>query len=229
MNSTRALEISMRLCFRFFALKILIIGSACFDARIPVTSSTPFGPRDNWLIVGNIGDPDFYPKEILALGADGTRYRTSIQNDLTFALELPGNSIYAFYVIPDPKKNKSTAAILTFDDGRTMDPSDVLRLPKPTLDAWLDLGSIDIKRGQALPTRNPSRVLDFDEDGLVDILDPEDQNDGLNDKKQKWQGEKIGICHVEKNHKKFIFAPLSTLLTHLQHGDKIGSCGSKKL
>lgn len=218
----------MRLCLGFLTLNFLFITSACFDAGF-INSPSPLGPRDEWLIVGNISDADFYPKEILALGVDGTRYRTSIQSDLSFALQLPGRSLYAFYVIPDPTKNASPAAILTFDDGRYMDPSDVLRLPKPTLSALLDLGSLDIKRGQALPTRNPSRELDFDEDGLVDIMDPEDQNDGLNDKKQKWQNEKVGICHVEKEHKIFKFVPLSTLLGHLQHGDKIGSCATQKL
>lgn len=217
----------MRLCLGFLALKVLITASACFNAGVP-NSSAHGGSRDEWLITGNIADPDFYPKEILALGVNGIRYRTNIQSDLSFALELPGHSLYAFYVIPDPTKNRAPAAILTFDDGRNMDQSDVLRLPKPTLDAWLDLGSLDIKRGKAMPTRNPSRALDFDEDGLADILDPEDQNDGLNDKKQKWQNEKVGICHVEKENKKFIFVPLSTLLSHLQHGDEVGSC-SKKL
>jgi hypothetical protein len=216
----------MRLVLGFLAVKILI-GSACFEPRTAALSNRG-GPRDQWLIVGNVGDPDFYPKEILALGVDGVRYRTSIQSDYTFSLELPGNSIYAFYVIPDPAKNTSPAAILTFDDGRYMDQSDVLRLPKPTLNPWLDLGSLDIKRGKAMPTRNPSLMLDFDEDGLVDILDPEDQNDGLNDKRQKWEREKVGICHVEKKNKKFIFTPLATLLGHLQHGDKIGSCSFKK-
>jgi hypothetical protein len=220
------MEISMRLCLRFFALKILLITSACFDAGILSPSSGPGRISDEWIVLGNIADPQFYPKEILALGADGTRYRTSINADLSFSLQLPGNSLYAFYVVPDPTKTALPAAILTFDDGRFMDQSDILRLPKPTLNALLDLGSLDIENGQAFPTRNPSRILDFDEDGLVDIFDPEDQNDGLNDNEQKWENQKVGICHKEKRHKKLMFVQLSTLLIHLQHGDIVGSCGN---
>lgn len=216
----------MRLCLGFFALKILLIGSACFDAGILSPPSSPERVSDEWMVVGNIANPEFYPKEILALGADGTRYRTNINADLTFSLQLPGNSIYAFYVVPEPTKTAQSAAILTFDDGRNMDQSDILRLPKPTLNAWLDLGSLDIDSSQAIPTRNPSRLLDFDEDGLVDIFDPEDQNDGLDDNKQKWESQKVGICHKEKRTKKFIFVQLAILLIHLQHGDIVGSCGN---
>jgi hypothetical protein len=209
---------------RFLALLLLGACAACFNG-----GTSRHQLSDTWFISGQIADPSFFAKEILALGMDGTRYRSLIDADNAFSLDLPGNSVYAFYVIPDPALSKSPAAILTFEDGKKMDVSSTLRLPKTIPYAQLDLGSLDIKQGQAWPTRNPSRYLDFDSDGIVDILDPDDQNDGLKDSKQKYDTERVGLCHHDEDRQKFIFAPLETLLSHLQHGDNVGHCQPKKL
>ena len=218
----------MRIAMRLLALQLLLVASSCYNANQAFIQA----PSDEWLVTGQIGDRSFFAKEILALRTDGARYRTSIKGDSSFAIQLPGNSLYAIYVIPDPRKNPTEAAILTFDDGSNMPISDVLRLPKPTLQPWLDLGSIDIKNSQAFPTKNPSRVLDYDQDSLIDMLDRDDQNDGVQDSKQQWQNQKVGICcflKKDQNNIKSIYAPLATLLSHLQHGDYVGPCNSKKL
>lgn len=214
----------MQISLRLLTLWVLITYIGCSDSSAQLRRLS-----DEWLVTGQIGDASFYAKEILALGMDGTRYRTGVQSDYTFALQLPGNAVYALYVIPDPKLNPKPAAVLTFDDGRNMDQSDTLRLPKLKQKAWLDLGSLDIKSGHAWPTKNPLHELDFDEDGLVDFLDNDDQNDGLRDNNQKWDEEKVGICHTDKYTQKFLLVPLATLLTHIQHGDKVGTCKPQKL
>jgi hypothetical protein len=203
---------------------LLILTLSCSQQEIDINEKL----SDNWIVFGHINDPTFFAKEVLALGMDGTRYRSTLQGE-NFSLRLPGNALYAFYILPDPTHSKLSAAVLTFDEGRKMGQSNTLRLPKPRQSSLLDLGLIDIKNNEAWPMRNPSRFLDFDEDGLPDNIDPDDHNDGLKDYTQKWENEKVGLCHRDKNHESYKEFPLATLLSHLLHGDTIGRCAPKKL
>src|SRR5690242_3079253 len=118
----------MRVLWSFLALMALFVTIACSDRNINSSGTM----SDLWLITGQIGDENFFAKEILILGMDGLRYRSAIQSDSTFAIHVPGNSSYAFYVIPDPQKTDHVAAILTYNNGKNMGTSDTLRLPKPT-------------------------------------------------------------------------------------------------
>lgn len=216
--------------------------SACGPRSLDI-SAPPISKKDEWLISGSLTDPHFANGELIALSLDGTRYRTKIGTDRSFGIELPGSNTYAVYFVPpviekkpDPfsvsdfiKGNPETAAgleaLLSYEDSQEI--RDTLRLPAVIFDHTLSLGEIDIKDSYAFPTSNPANTLDFDSDGLNDYADPDDQNDGLNDREQRLQTERIEVCHYSKGKGALQSIPLPDLLHHLNHGDNLGQCKSR--
>ncbi len=183
---------------------------------------------NNWLITGRMAEADFALGEIVALALNGTRHHAEITAHESFRLNLPGNNTYALYFLPLPNTKTSTkpgaSALLTFEESEEVGMRDTLRLPKATNNANLDLGAISIKGDFAYASNNPSLKLDFDNDGINDFQDRDDQNDGLPDTQQNSEIEQISICH----NSQMLKLSLTTLLTHIDHGDHIGPCDSKK-
>jgi|HubBroStandDraft_4_1064222.scaffolds.fasta_scaffold312717_2 hypothetical protein len=188
--------------------------------------------RDEWLVKGYLVSEAMVNGQILALALDGTRYRTGVDNEMRFGLELPGNATYALYfVMPDYSVGKTDPnfAVLSFENGPDMGESQTLRLPAIVLDAELNLGLVDIKGNYAYPANNPAYLVDFDHDGIPDIADRDDQNDGLSDKKQKAALEEIAICKPTADklgqEKNIEFA---NILPHLAKGARFGRCPKRQ-
>jgi hypothetical protein len=244
----------MSLVFRFvihnsWAFFIFMLG-ACGPEMPP--AGVPHQGNDNtddWLVSGKMSSTGYGDGEIVAIGMDGNRYRSTIAPDQNFDIELPGNSTYAIYFVPakprgernigsasefidtmsGPKNTKTMPALLMFEDSFEIGLRNTLRLPKVITNRYLDLGEIDIKNRQAFPTNNPSSILDFDSDGINDFADQDDQNDGLSDKMQRDQLERVEICHfTSKNTGSTQNIPLSGLYEHMEHGDTFGPCINSK-
>ncbi len=218
--------------------------SGCGPAELPERNYYRGRSFDNWLVSGQIANGGYDGGEVLALGIDGLRYRSRIAEDQTFAIQLPGNSTYAVYFlnqqdVADSKslegsinaalasthKKSGNEALLNFEESADIGMRETLRLPKVVLKNVLQLGQIDIKGDRAFPTINPSLSLDFDYDGLSDFSDQDDQNDGLFDRDQLNENDRIEICHFNGNDPgKSIAIPLSSLLEHVEDGDSLGPC-----
>ena len=204
---------------------------------------------DSWLVTGQISNDGYGGGEVLALALDGMRYRSRVDQNQAFAIQLPGNSSYALYFLgaPDLESEVSSGsddiaavakthqrlnkeALLYFEESPDIGIRNTLRLPKVLFNSVISLGQVDIKGDQAFPTINPSLNLDFDNDGINDFADLDDQNDGLSDLPQKQSTERIEICHFnEKDQGKTIAVSLSDLYTHVEDGDILGPCLAKDM
>lgn len=190
--------------------------------------------KDEWLIKGHLSNTKFKKGAVVALSGDGTQFNTTIKDNMSFGMNLPGNTTYALYFIMPQEFNFSPQsqsediyAVLCYENG-LLGESETLRLPHPTFYPVLDLGVIDIKGRHAYPGRSPSTVLDFDFDGIVDAKDPDDQNDGLNDKEQKTKAESVKVCLANNGHYSEKTIHLSKLLPFLDQGAIIGPCPKNK-
>lgn len=234
----------------FMKLVIISIGLLVFGACGPdVPPSGGYEAKtvdgDDWLVFGAVSTQGFAGGEVVAIGMDGSRYRSTIADDQSFGIELPANSTFAVYFVTPkaqgnqpgvaasefvnaaigPRMAKTQVALLTFEESAEIGLRNTLRLPKVMGKNELDLGEIDIKNQAAYPTINPATVLDFDNDGLNDFSDTDDQNDGLLDKMQKDMIERVQICHTgSKNGGVSENVPLSGLFEHMEHGDTMGPC-----
>lgn len=216
---------------------VLMVISSCGKGR-PRQKILNIPMRDEWLIKGRLSNENYKQGEVVALGLDGTRYRTVIQNNLQFGLNLPGNATYALYFITPianmaegmgfNNNTRSPFAVLSFEDG-TLGESETLRLPETNFNPTIDLGIVDIKGNHAYPARSPSTLLDFDYDGILDVSDTDDQNDTLNDKAQKKDIEEVIICTaVANSHYQERTVHLSELLPYLDQGASMGPCPKSK-
>lgn len=219
------------LLFINLSLALMAI-AACGPVR-PKQQILNIPMRDEWLIKGRLSNQNYKQGEVVALGLDGTRYRTVIQDGLRFGLNLPGNATYALYFITpinngddgpmSDTQNRPPFAVLSFENG-ALGESETLRLPETNFNPTLDLGIIDIKGSHAYPARSPSTLLDFDYDGMLDISDPDDQNDNINDKEQKKELEEVTICSIVTQGHQERNVHLSELLPYLDQGASIGPC-----
>lgn len=232
---------------------LLSLLAACKDTRFTVPNMPPVHNfKSEWLVTGIVANAGYAYGEVLALGLDGTRFHSPIDDRQRFGIELPDNATYAIYFFPSPgvppdtknsgsdnidvidvgggrKEVRQPGALLSFDESGDIGLRNSLRLPKVIDTRRLFLGEVDIKGNAAFPTRNPASQLDFDGDGLVDDLDNDDQNDGLVDITQMLKQEQIEICHVtSENSGKTHTVPLSVALPHLLHGDGVGPCRKKR-
>ncbi len=230
---------------------VVVAGNCGSPKEEPLAKKTPSRP-DEWLVSGRVAQQGYAAGEVVALAMDGTRYRSKIGQDDSFALQLPHNSTYAVYFLPQlniekddvvsgsefingaraSKVNSSDKALLYFEDS----PGglrDTLRLPKIIWDQSLSLGEIDIKKDgdnlRAFPTHNPALFLDYDSDGINDFADLNDQNNGLSDQAQSNELDRVNICHyTDDDSSSTQSIPLSHLFDHISHGDNIGPCQHKK-
>lgn len=226
------------------SIAIAIICFACGQENIP-PSGLAIIKEDDWSVSGKITAKSFANGEVIAIGMDGNRYYSHINGDAKFIINLPANVIYALYFIPSFKP-KETAhdfihystidsymdshheALLCFEESKDIGISKTLRLPKIITNSYLDLGEIDIKENYAFPTKNPALALDFDNDGINDFNDLDDQNDGLSDKQQKILLERVDICHLGDDGSKTENISLEALYDHMKHGDGFGACIATK-
>jgi hypothetical protein len=231
---------------------VVIAGNCGSPKEESLANKKPASRPDEWLVSGRIAQQGYASGEVVALGMDGTRYRSKIGQDDSFALQLPHNSTYAVYFLPQlniekddvvsgsefisgarsSKVNSSDEALLYFEDSPE-GLRDTLRLPKIILDQSLSLGEIDIKKDgddlRAFPTNNPAIFLDYDADGINDFADLDDQNDGLSDQAQSNELDRVDICHyTDDDSSSTQSIPLSHLFDHISHGDSIGPCQHKK-
>lgn len=222
----------IRLIISYLVLCLLCqlgLGLGC--GKMPARAPLNVPMHDEWLIKGRLSNSSFHKGEVVALGMNGTRYRTRIKENSTFGLSLPGSAVYALYfILPyENSKNENSSnapayAVLTYENG-VLGESETIRLPETNLFPMLDLGIVDIKGHHAYPAHNPSNMLDFDHDGIFDILDLDDQNDGIDDKKQRENWERVTICYYgfsQAGQEKIVH--LSELLPYLDQGAIIGSC-----
>lgn len=195
----------------------LLTLAACANDK----TNYPVLSGDDWVVSGKISNYGYSNGEVIAVGLDGGKRRSKIDRNNRFMIHLPGNSTYSLYFLD----TNNTGALLHFEESADIGIRDSLRLPKITLSNKLSLGEIDIKEDKAFPTNNPALILDYDNDGIKDFIDFDDQNDRLPDIDQKNNLEHIEICHFSNNKKPAIKnIPLSHLYTHLNHGDNVGPC-----
>lgn len=214
----------MAYLLNYSLLSLLFLGCGNFSTRPP--AGAPEIYKNQWLITGTITDPTYVHGKVMAFGMDGARYSSSINKNSRFGIELPGNSTMALYFISAPNElDTRTSAMLVFEDSPDIGISDSLRLPEVMFNRNLFLGEIDIKSSQAYPTINPALTLDFDMDGIPDIIDRDDQNDHLDDYTQKRNLEHIKICHFNSESSgETQTIPLAHMLLHMEHGDSVGGC-----
>lgn len=224
---------------------LMVLGACGPDLPPSGGHQAKVGDSDDWLVFGAVSTQGFAGGEVVAIGMDGSRYRSTIADDQSFGIDLPANSTFAVYFVAPkaqgnqpgvaasefvnaavaPRMARTQAALLTFEESAEIGLRNTLRLPKVMGKNELDLGEIDIKNLMAYPTINPATVLDFDNDGLNDFSDTDDQNDGLLDKMQKDMIERVQICHItSKNGGVSENVPLSGLFEHMEHGDTMGPC-----
>ncbi len=190
----------------------------------------------DWLLSGRLIREASKQGQILALSTTGERYQTIIREDNSFTLMLPADESFAVYFLPSlpfagtaEKENNfdtSQTALLSFHGDSETGVTDILRLPKNSSYKSLDLGTIAIKGEYAYPSTNPANKLDFDNDGIPDLQDHDDDNDGHTDTQNNVLMERISVCH---EHEKTISIALSQLLSHLEHEDSIGDCEQEQL
>lgn len=197
--------------------------------------------QDNWIINGQVANGGYQGGEVLALALDGMRYRSRIADDGSFGVQLPGNASYAFHFLEAHDRGANGSdniqagvhsnyelgrqALLTYEESPDVGVRNTLRLPKVLFNNSISLGQIDIKNGQAFPTINPALTLDFDNDGMSDFADIDDQNDGLGDLDQQKATERIQICHFNSEHQgKTVDVALAELYNHVEDGDTLGPC-----
>lgn len=239
------MRITVEKCCKIVSLLGLMVATGCGSP----TASELGGPspvnEDAWRISGRLTSSDYSNGEIVALGMDGTRYRTAIAEDNSFGIELPGNSTYAVYFLPQSgigkddvvsasefingavgtDTNQDHWAVLNFEDSAEIGLRDTLRLPSAIFNHTLDFGEVDIKGNKAFPTINPASRLDFDGDGINDSADLDDQNDGLHDADQRLESERVDICHFTSSGKGSTHnISFSELFSHLNRGDIVGQC-----
>lgn len=240
----------MHKLIRVFLAMALVASWGCAD-KVRTRLNTP--KRDEWLITGRVSSALYGSGRVIALNMDGTRYITNIKEDRSFGIDLPGSSTYVLYFLSGDKNARSKEidtdifpptpglsanispsfdrpnfAVLSFEDGPDVGESETLRLPEPLINAFIDLGLVDIKGKNAYPAHNPSLVLDYDYDGIPDIADLDDQNDNLPDAIQKKKLEEIIICKARRGQKsEELKVPFANLLLHLDNGAALGSCPKK--
>lgn len=235
-----------RLQLRIFVLfSTLFLLTACEETKYTVMDPSKTVYKSEWAVSGTVANAGYSHGEVIALGIDGTRYRSQIDERNRFSIELPGNATYAFYFFGTPAMENNSllsnsevmdtavgaslprgpAALLHFEESPEVGIRDSLRLPKVLDNRRLNLGEIDIKGNKAFPTSNPASRLDFDGDGINDFADRDDQNDGLPDAEQRKETEHVDVCHVSaKDGGKEISVPLNQALPHLLHGDGSPPC-----
>lgn len=230
-----------------------LVATSCGDHKNSDHETKNHVNKDAWLVTGKLTSSEFSNGEVVALSMDGMRYSTKITSEDNFGIELPGNSTYAIYFLPERNFGKGNAlsasefldsavgattnnhlnqALLYFEDSPN-NLRDTLRLPKVILDHTLSLGEIDVKHdhdgSKAFPTTNPANRLDFDADGIADWADVDDQNDGRSDAEQRSELERVNICHfTNKDEGTTQSIPLSHLFNHITHGDVVGDCRTAK-
>jgi hypothetical protein len=220
---------------------IAIICCSC-GPQIPPSGLNIGQPnKDDWAVFGKITKGGYANGQIVAIGMDGNSYVSGIAQNQSFQIELPGNATYAIYFIPASNYQEQEAsefvnsvvgttntseapALLCFEESKEIGIRNTLRLPQIISNAYLDLGEIDVKQNHAFPTKNPALALDFDNDGINDFTDLDDQNDGLSDKQQKDLLERVDICHLNPEGSKTENVPLEALYGHIKHGDNFGPC-----
>lgn len=184
--------------------------------------------KNDWLISGRFASDEY--EQILALSTTGERYESSIREDNSFTLTLPATESFAVYFLPllNSKKDasatiidKSDATLLSFNGDSETGMTDILRLPKNSSYKTLDLGTITIKGEYAYPSTNPANKLDFDNDGIPDLQDHDDDNDGNKDTAKNVLSERISVCHEQEKTMAIAFLEL---LMHLEHDDTMGAC-----
>lgn len=183
--------------------------------------------KNEWQVTGKLTDQNFAGGQVVAVALDGTRYSSRIGSNNYFGLALPGNNTLGLFFLSaqNPVDQGRSVAMLNFEDSPDVGVSDSLRLPNVLFNNKLSLGEVDIKDSLAYPTLNPSRVLDFDTDGISDGVDLDDQNDGLDDLEQKRVLEHLKICHfTSADTGETITIPLNQLFQHTNHGDSIKEC-----
>lgn len=203
----------------------------CLSCSQPYSTLPTGNPKgvflDKWLIFGQIAGEDFKNGQIMAIGPDGSKFKTDFDENNRFGLLLPGLNTYAIYFLP--KKNSiKEKYILTFEDSPDIGINKTLRLPIAYNGSYLNLGQIDINNGEAFSSQNPSNSLDFDQDGQVDYKDLDDQNNNIEDLSEKSNLEQILICHLQEDKEMLpLIIDLTSLLDHLDHGDFVGDCLKK--
>lgn len=208
----------------FFLILFFCLFS-CYERPISIPEQV-MSISDRWIISGRIGDPAMKNSHLQAISLNGAKYRSQTDENNNFAIELPGQNTYVIYFIDERADSSNRPPALTFEDGTSFGLSKTLRLPFCYNHSVLDLGQVDINGEDAYPSHNPSSSLDFDQDGLNDYSDRDDQNDRLNDALEKDALERITICHFDQDHKKGLALPIQLfqVYEHLQHGDHVGSC-----
>ncbi len=195
---------------------------------------------ENWVVTGAVANDGYGGGEVVALGLDGMRYSSRIDENQSFGIQLPGNGSYALYFLPRYEPNDTPVlaghgemadhesdnrALLNFEESPDIGIRKTLRLPKVLFNNLINLGHVDIKEGVAFPTVNPALSLDFDNDGRNDFGDTDDQNDGLNDLEQQNFNERIEICSFDNEDKaRTISVPLTDLYVQLENGSSFGPC-----
>ena len=81
--------------------------------------------------------------------------------------------------------------------------------------------ALEIGIGRNTTTFNFEPSDDLDGDGMADACDPDDDNDGIPDKKE-CEPNKVLICHKGKQ----ICVGKNSVQAHLNHGDNLGPCTS---
>lgn len=206
----------------------LLICLSCYEPYNALPTGNPKGVfLDKWLIFGQIANEDFKNGQIIAIGPDGSKFKTDIYENNRFGLLLPGLNTYAIYFLPQ-KNNIKEKYILTFEDSPDIGINKTLRLPIAYNGSSLNLGQIDINNGEAFSSQNPSNILDFDQDGQIDYKDLDDQNNNIEDLGEKSNQEQILICHLQEDKERLpMNIDLTILLDHLEHGDFVGDCLKK--
>lgn len=198
---------------------LLLIGQAC-KKEDEIFAPDPINNAD-WHITGRLNDENYAQGTIIAVFGDGTQRKSTISDELSFSFTLPQNSVSALHFFPGPEssESKSSSAILSFSEEQDRGMRDTLRLAKPTPLGSLNLGTVSIKGEFAYPSMNPALRLDFDQDGIADAKDRDDDNNGILDVSENDQS--VLICHQKEST---LAIELSSLLPHLMHEDVIGRC-----
>lgn len=160
--------------------------------------------RPPWVLRGALVDDGFAGGSVLALSDLGHVAEGEIGLDGSFAVELHGGATHAVHFLDDGV----FAGLLYFaSDLEGGGMTSALRLPQRAIerqsaggspgtltqalisnDGELALGDVAVEGGIATAANNPLAAIDSDGDGVADIHDPDDDNDGNPDELEDTAG-----------------------------------------